>query len=170
MGARGSRGARGLQRWKGAPREECRRRGTRAGRCSAADCGGSRRAIRNGSPDAVRRGKWTRSAKPQRALLDLSRPARTVLPCHARRRCRRSRDWSRSIAGLGKRSARAAPRARRARRRRLDAPFMPRGDHLKPGESVPRGYLEVLGSATVSHRAERPLRAGGADRRAPQIR
>ncbi|HYR58618.1 MAG TPA: DUF1553 domain-containing protein, partial [Chthoniobacteraceae bacterium] len=26
-----------------------------------------------------------------------------------------------------------------------DAPFLPRGDHLKPGEAVPRAYLEVLG-------------------------
>jgi hypothetical protein len=25
-----------------------------------------------------------------------------------------------------------------------DAPFLPRGDHLKPGENVPRGYLGVL--------------------------
>ena len=29
----------------------------------------------------------------------------------------------------------------------LDAPFMPRGDHLKPGEAVPRGFLQVLGKA-----------------------
>lgn len=27
-----------------------------------------------------------------------------------------------------------------------DAPFLPRGDHLKPGELVPRSFLEVLGS------------------------
>jgi len=27
----------------------------------------------------------------------------------------------------------------------FDSPFLPRGDHLKPGEAVPRGYLEVLG-------------------------
>jgi hypothetical protein len=26
-----------------------------------------------------------------------------------------------------------------------DAPFLPRGDHLKPGEPVPRAYLEVFG-------------------------
>jgi hypothetical protein len=26
-----------------------------------------------------------------------------------------------------------------------DAPFLPRGDHLKPGDPVPRGYLGVLG-------------------------
>src|SRR6185312_16292091 len=26
-----------------------------------------------------------------------------------------------------------------------DAPFLPRGDHLKPGEPVPRRYLEVFG-------------------------
>jgi len=28
-----------------------------------------------------------------------------------------------------------------------DAPLMPRGDHLKPGDPVPRGFLEVLGTA-----------------------
>lgn len=27
----------------------------------------------------------------------------------------------------------------------FDSPFLPRGDHLKPGEPVPRGYLEVFG-------------------------
>ncbi len=27
----------------------------------------------------------------------------------------------------------------------LDAPFLPRGDHLKPGDPVPRRYLEVFG-------------------------
>ncbi len=27
----------------------------------------------------------------------------------------------------------------------FDSPFQPRGDHLKPGEPVPRGYLEVFG-------------------------
>ncbi|MGV3755029.1 MAG: DUF1553 domain-containing protein [Verrucomicrobiota bacterium] len=40
------------------------------------------------------------------------------------------------------------PVARRApgviEARGYDAPLMPRGDHLKPGELVPRGYLEVL--------------------------
>jgi hypothetical protein len=39
-----------------------------------------------------------------------------------------------------------------------DAPFLPRGDHLKPGDAVPRAYLEVLGSkpyrATLSGRLE----------------
>ncbi|MEQ1859958.1 MAG: DUF1553 domain-containing protein [Chthoniobacteraceae bacterium] len=28
----------------------------------------------------------------------------------------------------------------------FDSPFLPRGDHTKPGEPVPRSYLEVLGS------------------------
>ncbi|MBI3881190.1 MAG: DUF1553 domain-containing protein [Verrucomicrobia bacterium] len=31
-----------------------------------------------------------------------------------------------------------------------DAPLMPRGDHLKPGEPVPRGYLQVLGKTAFS--------------------
>jgi hypothetical protein len=31
-----------------------------------------------------------------------------------------------------------------------DAPFMPRGDHLKPGEPVPRGYLQVLGKVSAA--------------------
>ena len=30
----------------------------------------------------------------------------------------------------------------------FDSPLLPRGDHLKPGEAVPRGYLEVLGGHT----------------------
>ena len=37
-----------------------------------------------------------------------------------------------------------------------DAPFLPRGDHKKPGETVPRGYLEVLDPA--------PIRAEGSGR------
>ena len=30
-----------------------------------------------------------------------------------------------------------------------DAPFLPRGDHKKPGETVPRGYLEVLDAEPI---------------------
>ncbi|MBI5772953.1 MAG: DUF1553 domain-containing protein, partial [Verrucomicrobia bacterium] len=32
----------------------------------------------------------------------------------------------------------------------FDAPLMPRGDHTKPGDTVPRGYLQVLGASSVS--------------------
>jgi hypothetical protein len=35
----------------------------------------------------------------------------------------------------------------------FDAPLMPRGDHTKPGEPVPRGYLEVLGKAAFQRAA-----------------
>ncbi|MEW6304252.1 MAG: DUF1553 domain-containing protein [Verrucomicrobiota bacterium] len=48
-----------------------------------------------------------------------------------------------------------------------DAPFMPRGDHLKPGDPIPRGYLQVLGTkpffaatAPSLHHSTTPLPSG----------
>jgi hypothetical protein len=40
----------------------------------------------------------------------------------------------------------------------LDAPFLPRGDHNKPGERVPRGYLQVASASSfdLRHRGAKP--------------
>ena len=42
----------------------------------------------------------------------------------------------------------------------FDAPLLARGDHTKPGEPVPRGYLEVLGAKEFSRRSVGVLEQG----------
>jgi len=41
-----------------------------------------------------------------------------------------------------------------------DAPLMPRGDHLKPGELVPRGFLQVLGKADFGFKGDKSHHTG----------
>ncbi len=38
-----------------------------------------------------------------------------------------------------------------------DAPLMPRGDHLKPGDLVPRGFLQVLGKAEFGFKGDKAV-------------
>ncbi|HEY1174381.1 MAG TPA: DUF1553 domain-containing protein [Verrucomicrobiae bacterium] len=41
-----------------------------------------------------------------------------------------------------------------------DAPLMPRGDHLKPGDLVPRGFLQVLGKADFGFKGDKSHHTG----------
>ncbi len=94
--------------------------------------------------DAVAAFRMNEIKEPQRALLDVL-VRRDVLPT--------ALPALPKIAGMiaeYRRLENEVPIPRRApgvfETSGIDAPFLPRGDHLKPGEPVPRRFLEVLGS------------------------
>lgn len=93
-------------------------------------------------------GAWKGGAmtEPQRALLDYF-VRHGLLPNEVEKLSGRAAE----LVAQYRKLESEVPVARRApgviEAAGLDAPFMPRGDHLKPGEPVPRGFLQVLGKA-----------------------
>ena len=102
-------------------------------------------AARYGGKIAAAIGAWRRQqlTEPQRALLD-ALVRRGVLPVTLAELAA-----VRPLVAEYHRLEAEVPQLRHApgvlETTAYDAPFLPRGDHLKPGEPVPRGYLEVLG-------------------------
>lgn len=91
-------------------------------------------------------GAWreNRLSEPERAFLDFF-VRRELLPATLS-----ELETARPLVLEYRRLEAEAPVAQRApgvlETVAFDAPFLPRGEHLKPGDPVPRGYLEVLGS------------------------
>ncbi len=111
-----------------------------------------RRAI----TDAVTAWRSHQLTEPQRLLLD-GLVRRGILPSKLG-----ELDSVRPLVAEYRRLEATVPQLHHApgvlETRAYDAPLLPRGDHLHPGELVPRGYLEVLGGpryqTSLSGRAE----------------
>lgn len=94
--------------------------------------------------EAIRSWQSGAMTEPQRALLDYF-VKQGLLPNDVERVGDRAKELVMAYRKLES----GVPVARRApgviEGAGYDAPLMPRGDHLKPGEAVPRGFLQVLG-------------------------